>query len=561
MQRKNTSYGDEGFSEFIKMAFRRHLGNDESDYEKPVIGIANTFSEVNRCNNHVQPIVKAIKEGIIMEGGTPLEFPTISLGEMFTSPTTMLYRNLLAMDTEEMIAAQPIDGTVLISGCDKIAPAQLMGVASANKPAILCSGGPMNNGEYKGKTLGACSDCRYFWQEYKAGTVEENEIQEINKQLAPTPGHCMVMGSASTIASCAEAMGMMLPGGAAVPATFNERIHIARETGRSIVKLVRENIKPSDIMTEKAFENAMKTLMAVGGSTNSVIHLTAIAKRLNIDLTLDKFEEISKNTPFIANLRPAGKYQMQDLYHAGGISAVLKELEPILNSEEITASLKTVSQNIKDVEVDEVYRDIIKPLSRPLHKNGGIAVLKGNLAPSGSIIKPKAIINKKLSKHKGQAIVFNSTEDMEKKLNNPNLNVDENNVLVLQNTGPVGGPGMPEAGMIPIPDKLLKQGVRDMVRISDCRMSGTAFGTVVLHAAPEAAVGGNIGLIQDGDWIELDIENRELNLKVSDEELENRRQAWKPPKKESRGYTWMYQNYVMQADQGCDFSFMLSDKD
>src|SRR5699024_10217781 len=348
------------------------------------------------------------------------------------------------MDTEEMIQAQPIDGTVLIGGCDKMAPGLLMGAASADKPAILFTGGPMNNGKYKGKTLGACSDCRYYWQEYKAGTVDDDEMSEINKQLAPTPGHCMVMGSASTIASCSEALGMMLPGGAAVPATFNERIHIARETGRSIVKLVRENIKPSDIMTEKAFETAMKTLMAVGGSTNSVIHLTAIAKRLNIDLTLDKFEEISKNTPFIANLRPAGKYQMQDLYHAGGISAVLKELEPILNSEEITASLKTVSQNIKDVEVDEVYRDIIKPLSRPLHKNGGIAVLKGNLAPSGSIIKPKAIINKKLSKHKGQAIVFNSTEDMEKKLNNPNLNVEENNVLVLQNTCPVGVQGIPE---------------------------------------------------------------------------------------------------------------------
>ena len=430
MQRKSTSYGDAGFSEFIKMAFRRHLGHDENDYKKPVIGIANTFSEVNRCNNHVGPIVTAIKEGVTMEGGTPLEFPTISLGEMFTSPTTMLYRNLLSMDTEEMIAAQPIDGTVLISGCDKIAPAQLMGVASANKPAILCSGGPMNNGEYKGKTLGACSDCRHYWQEYRAGTVDEDEIQEINKQLAPTPGHCMVMGSASTIASCAEAMGMMLPGGAAVPATYNERIHIARETGKAIVRLVRENIKPSDIMTEKAFENAIKILMAVGGSTNSVIHLTAIAKRLNINLTLDMFEEISKKTPFIANLRPAGKYQMQDLYHAGGIPAVLKEMEYLLNTEEITVSGKTLSENIKDAQVDDVYRDIIRPIDIPLYKDGGIAVLKGNLAPNGSIIKPKAIINQKLSKHKGKAIVFKSIEDMEQRINKSDLEVSENNVLV-----------------------------------------------------------------------------------------------------------------------------------
>ena len=557
MQRKNTSYGDEGFSEFIKMAFRRHLGHDESDYEKPVIGISNTFSEVNRCHTHVQPMVAAIKQGITMEGGTPLEFPTISLGEMFTSPTTMLYRNLAAMDTEEMIAAQPIDGAVMISGCDKMAPAQLMGAASADKPAVLFSGGPMNNGEYKGRTLGACSDCRYFWQEYKAGTVDETEIQEINKQLAPTAGHCMVMGSASTIASCAEALGMMLPGGAAAPATYNERMHMARETGRAIVRLVKQDVKPSDIMTKKAFENAIKTLMAIGGSTNSVIHLTAIAKRLNIDLTLDMFEDISNNTPFIANLRPAGKYQMQDLYHAGGIPAVLKELEPHLNTEEMTVTLKTLAENIKDATVEEVYRDIIKPLNDPLHKDGGIAVLKGNLAPDGSIIKPKAIINQKLSKHKGQAVVFTSTEDMEKKISDPDLEVNEDSVLVLQNTGPVGGPGMPEAGMIPIPDKLLKQGVRDMVRISDCRMSGTAFGTVVLHAAPEAAVGGNIGLIKDGDWIELDVENRVLHLNVSDEELEKRRADWQPPETEERGYTWMYQKHVLQADQGCDFDFML----
>src|SRR5699024_725744 len=492
-----------------------------------------------------------------MEGGTPLEFPTISLREMFTSPTTMLYRNLAAMNTEEMIAAQPIDGTAMISGCDKMAPAQRMGAASADKPATLSSGGPMNNRQYKERKLGAWSDCRYFWQEYKAGTVDEEEISEINKQLAPTAGHCMVMGSASTIASCAEALGMMLPGGAATPATYNERIHMAKETGRAIVRLVRENIKPSDIMTEKAFENAMKTLMAIGGSTNSVIHLTAIAKRLNINLSLDRFDEISRNTPFIANFRPAGKYQMQDLYHAGGIPAVLKEMESLLNKDEITVSTKSLSENSEGVEIDEVYRDIIKPIDQPLHEDGGIAVLKGNLAPSGAIIKPKAIINQQLSKHRGQAIVFSSTEDMEKKINAPDLDVDKNSVLVLQNTGPVGAPGMPEAGMIPIPDKLLKQGVRDMVRISDCRMSGTAFGTVVLHAAPEAAVGGNIGLIRDGDWIELDVQNRKLNVEINDEEFKKRQENWLPPTKELRGYTRMYQKHVMQADQGCDFDFML----
>lgn len=442
MKKSNASYGDEAFSEFLKMAFRRHLGHDEEDYEKPVIGISNTFSEVNRCHSHIQPMVEAIKQGVIMEGGTPLEFPIMSVGEMFTSPTTMLYRNLVAMDTEEMITAQPIDGTVLIGGCDKMAPAQLMGAASADKPAILFTGGPMNNGKYKGKTLGACSDCRFYWQEYKAGTVDEKEINEINKQLAPTAGHCMVMGSASTIAACSEALGMMLPGGAAVPATVNERMHMARETGREIVRLVKKDMKPSDIMTKEAFENAIRVLMAIGGSTNTVIHLTAMAKRLGITLNLDQFEKISKETPFIANMRPAGKYQMEDLYHAGGIPAVLKELEPLLNVNEMTVTGRTMKENLSSVTIEEVYRDIIKPLDDPLHADGGIAVLRGNLSPNGSIIKPKAVIDKTLMKHKGEAVVFTSLEDMEARINDPDLEVTKDSVLVLQNAGPVGAPGM-----------------------------------------------------------------------------------------------------------------------
>lgn len=558
MKKSNASYGDEEFSEFLKMAFRRHLGHDETDYDKPMIGISNTFSEVNRCHSHVQPMVEAIKQGVILEGGTPLEFPVMSVGEMFTSPTTMLYRNLVAMDTEEMIKAQPIDGTVLIGGCDKMAPGLLMGAASADKPAILFTGGPMNNGKYKGKTLGACSDCRFYWQEYKAGTVDEEEMKEINKQLAPTAGHCMVMGSASTIAACSEAMGMMLPGGAAAPATVNERMHIARETGRAIVRLVKKDIKPSDIMTEAAFENAIKVLMAIGGSTNAVIHLIAMAKRLNITLTLEQFEEISKKTPFIANMRPAGKYQMEDLYHAGGIPAVLKELEPLLNVDERTVTEKTMKENLSNISFDEVYRDVVKPLNDPLHADGGIAVLKGNLSPNGSIIKPKAVIDQSLLKHIGTAVVFKSLEDMETRVNDPNLNVTKDSVLILQNAGPVGAPGMPEAGMIPIPAKLLKQGVRDMVRLSDCRMSGTAFGTVILHVAPEAAIGGPIGLVEDGDLIELDVENRTLNVDVSDEELQRRKQNWKAPVfSEDRGYTWLYRKHVLQANEGCDFDFML----
>ncbi|GFZ82075.1 dihydroxy-acid dehydratase [Compostibacillus humi] len=552
-----TSYGDNEFSEFIRMAFRRHLGHDESDFEKPVIGICNTFSEINHCHSHIKPLVEAIKQGVIMEGGIPLEFPTISIGEMFTSPTTMLYRNLVAMDTEEMIKAQPIDGTVLIGGCDKMTPAQLMGAVSANKPAILFTGGPMANGEYKGKTLGACSDCRHYWQEYKAGTISETEINEINARLAPTAGHCMVMGSASTISACAEALGMMLPGAAATPATMNERMRLAKETGKAIVRLVKQNIRPAEIITERAMENAIRLLMAIGGSTNAVIHLTAIARRLGLNIDLNTFEEISRSTPIIANIRPNGKYQMEDLYYAGGIPAVLKEMAPLLNLDELTVTGMTLGENIKNVEIDPVYRDIIAPLDKPLHNSGGIAVLKGNLCPDGALIKPKAVIDKKLLKHKGKAVVFSSIQEMENRINDPDLEVTPDSILVLQNAGPVGAPGMPEAGMIPIPEKLLKMGIRDMVRISDCRMSGTAFGTVILHAAPEAAVGGPIGLIRDGDWIELDVENRKLELLVSEEELEERRQNWHPPKiSAERGYTWLYQQHVLQANEGCDFDFM-----
>lgn len=557
--KRQTSYGDAGFSQFIKMAFQRHLGHEEEDFEKPVIGICNTFSEVNRCHSHIKPMVEVMKQGVLMAGGIPLEFPTTSIGEMFTSPTTMLYRNLVAMDTEEMIAAQPIDGVILIGGCDKMLPAQLMGAASANKPAVAFTGGPMANGEYKGRTLGACSDCRHFWQEYKAGTVSEEEIREINSRLAPTAGHCMVMGSASTIAACAEALGMMVPGAAAAPATENERLRLARETGKAIVAAVKQELRPSDIMTKKAFRNAIRTLLAVGGSTNAVIHLIAIAKRLGITLTLDQFETLSRETPFLANLRPAGDYQMEDFYRAGGVPALLKELQPLLHDEEMTITGQTWRQVLGGIKVDEVYRPVIKSLEEPLHKEGGIAVLKGNLAPNGAIIKPKAVRDRRLMTHRGRAVVFSSIEEMEKRVNDPALVVDENSVLVLQNAGPVGAPGMPEAGMIPIPEKLLKKGIRDMVRISDCRMSGTAFGTVVLHVAPEVAVGGPLGLVRDGDWIELNVERRELILDVPEEELKARQKKWRPPVYEEyrRGYISLYREHVLQADEGCDFDFLL----
>jgi dihydroxy-acid dehydratase len=553
--KKLTSYGDPGLSNFIRQAFNRHLGHDQEDYARPIIGICNTESEINRCHAHFGPLVDAVKRGVLMAGGTPLEFPTISLGEIFTSPTAMLYRNLAAMDTEEMIRAQPIDGVVLVGGCDKTTPAQLMGAASADIPAIMITGGPMANGEYEGKTLGACSDCRFYWQEYRAGKIDDEELSKINAALAPTAGHCMVMGSASTMAVCAEALGMMVPGGAAIPATDNRRLHLAQETGKLIVKLVEQGVTPSQIMTEKAFHNAIRALMAVGGSTNAVIHLVAIAGRLNIKLPLELFDQLGQTTPFLANLRPAGKYQMEDFAKAGGTPAVLKELESLLHLEEKTVTGKTIGENIKEVAVSEVYRDIIRPFADPLHSSGGIAVLKGNLAPHGSVIKPKAA-SKHLLKHKGRAVVFTSVADLEARVNDPELDILPDDIMVLQNGGPVGAPGMPEAGMLPIPEKILKQGVRDMVRISDARMSGTAFGTVILHVAPEAAVGGPLGLVRSGDMIEVDVENRTLTLHVPDEELERRRADFKPPVIESRGYTRLFQQHVMQADQGCDFDFL-----
>ncbi|MFC3419038.1 dihydroxy-acid dehydratase [Salinicoccus hispanicus] len=553
-----TSYGDQGFSEYIRMAFQRNLGYDEEDYGKPIIGICNTFSEINRCHAHLNPIINSIKNGVIMAGGIPLEFPTISVGEMFTSPTTMLYRNLVAMDTEEMIKAQPIDGVVLVGGCDKMAPGQLMGAFSADKPAILFTGGPMANGEYKGEKLGACSDCRKYWQEYKAGTISKEELMEINAQLAPTNGHCMVMGSASTIAVCSEAMGMMLPGSATPPATVNERLRMAKETGKAIVKLVEDNTKPSDIVTRRSFENAITTLMAVGGSTNTVIHLIAMAKRLGIKLTLKDFEAISRKTPIIGNLRPAGKYQMEEFYHAGGVSGLLSELKNLLHLEEKTVSSKTLKENIGDTTVIEEYSDVIRTMDNPIYKNGGIKLLQGNLVPSGAIIKPKAILNETLMKHTGKAVIFESIQDMEDRVNSETLEVDENSVLILRNAGPVGAPGMPEAGGIPIPQKLLEKGIRDMVRISDCRMSGTASGSVVLHASPEAAVGGPLALVKNGDEIHLNVAEGVLEVLISDEELKDRKNEWKKPIfKEERGYSKLYRSHVLQASEGCDFDFLI----
>jgi dihydroxy-acid dehydratase len=551
-----TTYGDRGFSAFMRKAFSRHMGFDDEDLAKPIIGICNTFSEVNRCHTHFPPIVAAIKRGVLMAGGIPLEFPTISLGEVFTSPTTMLYRNLAAMDTEEMIRAQPLHGVVLVGGCDKTTPAQLMGAASADLPAIMVTGGAMMNGAYQGRVLGACSDCRFFWQEHRAGLIDDAELEEINAALAPSAGHCMVMGSASTMAACAEAMGMMLPGGAAYLATDNRRLRSAEQSGRQIVRLVEQDTRPSSIITRPSLENAVRVLAAVGGSTNAIIHLIAIAGRLGIELPLSRIDELCRETPVLADLRPTGTYQMQEFAHAGGVPALMKELEPLLERDCLTVTGKTVLDNLADVRRRETSGTVIRPLARPLHDTGGLVVLHGTLAPNGAVMKSKAA-SPHLLTHTGRAVVFTSIEDLQERIDDPDLDVHPDDILVLQNAGPVGAPGMPEAGNLPLPRKILALGVRDMVRISDCRMSGTASGTIVLHVAPEAAVGGPLGLVRTGDSIALDVEARRLDLRVPEEELARRRLERRPTRElHARGYTRLYQQHVLQADEGCDFDFL-----
>jgi len=539
---------------FTHRAFTKAMGFDDEDLQRPVIGICNTYSELNNCNNNLREVAEAVKRGVWQAGGFPLEFPTISLGEVFLSPTSMLYRNLAAMDTEEMIRGQSIDGVVLLTNCDKTTPAALMGAVSADIPAIMLSGGPMLNGNYQGQILGACTDCRRFSDEVRAGTMSEADYRGAENGVVRSKGHCMVMGTASTMNSLMEALGIAFPGNGAIPAADSRRLQLAEKVGRRIVALAQEGVRPSQIITRQAIENAITLLCAVGGSTNAVVHLPAIAGRLGIDLPLDRFGEISKRTPLIANMRPTGKYQMEDLYYAGGIPAILKELLPLLHGDALTVTGKTMAENVANAEV--YNRDIIRPLSEPLKPEGGLTILRGNLAPDGAVIK-HAAATPALLQHRGRAVVFKSIQDLKERVNDPNLDVKPEDVLVLQNAGPVGGPGMPEVGNLPIPEKLLKQGIRDMVRISDARMSGTAYGTIVLHVAPESAVGGPLALVQDGDEIELDWANRRLTLLVDEEELARRRATWQAPRPTfGRGYGRLYVEHVLQAPQGVDFDFL-----
>lgn len=551
-----TSYGDAGFSAFMRRAFAKGMGYTNRDLSRPVIGIANSWSELNHCNAHLRQLAESVKRGIWQAGGWPLEFPTISLGEIFISPTAMLYRNLMAMDAEEMIRAQPLDGVVLLSNCDKTTPAYLMGAASANIPAMIVTGGPMLNGRWRGQDLGACTDCRRYWTEFRAGTITEGELGELEERLFRSAGACMVMGTASTMAAITEALGMTLPGGAAIPAPDSARARFAEDAGYRIVGMVEEGLTPSQILTPAAFDNAIRVLAATGGSTNAVVHLTAIARRAGVDLPLERFDQLSRETPLIASLRPSGDYQMEQLNEAGGIPAVMRELRSLLDGTAMTVTGKTVAENLAEV-ADSDRREIVTTLESPFATEGGLAVLRGNLAPDGAIIKHSAA-SPALLHHEGRAVVFDSVEDMTERIDDPALDITADDVLVLRNAGPVGGPGMPEAGLIPIPTKLLEAGVRDMVRISDARMSGTAYGTVVLHIAPEAAVGGPLALVRTGDRIRLDHAGRRIDLIVDDAELAARRSAWVPSAPHEtarRGYGWLYAQHVTQANLGADFDF------
>ena len=547
-------FSEPGVAGFTHRAFTKAMGYDEEDMARPLIGICNTYSEINNCNSNLRELADAVKRGVLMAGGFPLEFPTISLGEIFLTPTSMLHRNLAAIDTEEMIRAQPLDGVVLLVNCDKTTPAALMGACSADIPTIALSGGPALNGWFRGEMLGACTDCRRMTIEHQAGTLTDETYRLAEDNVFRSKGHCMVMGTASTMNSILEALGIALPGTGATPAVDARRVRLAEHTGRAIVDVVRRGLRPSDLLTREAFENAITLLCALGGSTNAVVHLPAIAGRLGIDLPLELFDEISRRTPVIANLRPSGKYQMEDLFYAGGIPAVLRQLLPLLHGDAPTVTGRTLAENVQDAEIQNA--DVIRSLDTPMQPEGGLAIVRGNLAPDGAVIKHSAA-TPALLQHRGRAVVFRNVDDLRARINDPDLDVTPNSVLVLQNSGPLGGPGMPEIGNLPIPQKLLEQGIRDMVRISDARMSGTAYGTIVLHVAPESAVGGPLALVQDGDEIELDLKNRRLHLHVDDAELDRRRAAWQaPPLAYSRGYGQLYLRHVNQAPEGADFDFL-----
>jgi len=554
LDRGLTNYGDREFSRYLRRSFARSMGISGEMLERPVVGIAVSGSGFNNCHRTMDELTEAVSRGVLATGGLPLPFPTISLGEVFLNPTSMMFRNLMSMDVEEMIRAQPMDSVVLIGGCDKTVPAQLMGAVSAGRPAIQLVTGPMMTGRHRGERLGACTDCRRFWAKFRAGEVSEDELSQIEANLAVTAGTCAVMGTASTMACIAEALGMSLPGTAAVPAVHASRLVIAEETGKAAVRLVQHPIPPSQVITQKSIENAFRVLLAVGGSTNAVIHLIAIAGRLGIGFSLDRLNEISDQTPVLVDLKPVGDGYMEDFFAAGGVGAVLRELKPLLNLDCIGVDGRKLQERL-DGNSQWVDRKVIHTLKDPISARGGLVALKGSLAPHGAILK-RAAATASLFEVEGRAVVFENLDDLARRVDAPDLDVDPNDILILKNAGPQAA-GMPEAGYLPIPGKLARAGVKDMVRISDARMSGTAYGTIVLHVAPEAATGGPLAIVRSGDRVALSVSKRRIDLLVPDEEQKRRFGSWSPPPFPDRGYAALYRRSVLQAPQGCDFDFLI----
>ncbi|MDR6535853.1 IlvD/Edd family dehydratase [Variovorax soli] len=550
-----TSYGDQGFSLFLRKAFIKGAGYTDAALDRPVIGIAGTGSAYNPCHGNALQLIEAVKRGVMLAGGLPMEFPTISVHESFASPTSMYLRNLMAMDTEEMVRAQPMDAVVLIGGCDKTVPAQLMGAASAGLPAIQLVTGSMLTGSHRGERVGACTDCRRYWAKYRAGEIEAEETVDVNNQLVASVGTCSVMGTASTMACIAEALGMTVPGGASPPAVTADRIRIAEQSGAQAVQMARDGLTIDKVLTPEAFENAMRVLLAIGGSTNGIVHLTAIAGRMGLDVDLAALDRMGRETPVLLDLKPSGQHYMEDFHRAGGMPALLRELKPLLQLNALTVTGRTLGEELERAGAG-FAQDVVRTIADPIYPQGGIAVLRGNLAPGGAIIKQSAA-DPALMEHEGRAVVFENVGDLARRIDSDALDVTPQDVLVLKNIGPKGAPGMPEAGYLPIPRKLARAGVKDMVRISDGRMSGTAFGTIVLHVTPESAMGGSLAHVRNGDRIRLSVSKREIALLVSDDELA-RRASESPvvaPSAE-RGYRKLFLQTVTQADRGVDFDFL-----
>ncbi|MEN3382789.1 MAG: hypothetical protein V7608_2833 [Hyphomicrobiales bacterium] len=554
-----TSYGDPGFSLFLRKAFIKAKGFSDDALDRPIIGITDTYSDFNPCHGNVPQLIEAAKRGVMLAGGLPMEFPTISIHESFSAPTSMYLRNLMSIDTEEMVRAQPMDAVVVIGGCDKTLPAQVMGAISADKPAIVVPTGPMVVGHYKGEVLGACTDCRRLWAQHRAGKMDEAEIEVVSGRLAPSVGTCMVMGTASTMACVIEAMGFSLPMAGTIPAVHAERVRLAEASGRKAVEMAKnESPRPRDLLTERGLRNALIVLQAIGGSTNGIVHLAAMAGRAGITLDLDAFDDLSKKVPVLIDLKPSGDHYMEHFHHAGGVPRLMQELSDILDLDAPTVA-GTLRDHMNGAE-QVPGQTVIRTRANPINAQGAMCVLRGNIAPRGAVIKQSAA-SPKLMTHEGRAVVFENIEDMTLRMDDMNLDVNADDVLVLRNAGPKGAPGMPEAGYLPIPKKLAQQGVKDMVRISDARMSGTAFGTIVLHITPESAAGGPLALVQTGDRIRLDVPKRSIELLVDEAELARRAALFvAPPVHEgsNRGYSWLYQQHVTQADEGCDFDFLQS---